>query len=810
MMMPTIRKAERNTARFFLTALALILGPIPSARAGQDPPQLTTAWNHSKFNLDVAGVVGRSNIVLQSPNLEHEQAMPLGNGRLGVAVWSEDGLTTQLNRADTLPLRLSPGQVVLPGLKKLTAAADYGARLDLYDGEFIEHGAGMTATVYVQSDADVLVIEVKGADPNTPQTAVLRLWTPRNPKINTQGDIGVVSELWKDSIEAGASENTFGSLAAVTAQGRDVSVAHDGPLGVKVSFFPNRDGSFRILVTSPRWSGGDAVKAARKLLPHRLAPPAQHRLWWHDFWNHVGLMKLHSADHSAEYMENLRLIDLYTAAAESLGPIPGSQAGIGDLFSSLRDQHQWGPSAFWHWNLRMQVAANLGAGAYRLNDSYFSLYRDNLQNMKAWTHEHMNGRPGICVPETMRFNGQGFENETWLHGGAPLNCAADFKPYYNARTITTGAEVSLWIWRQYLATGDRTFLAANYPVMAASARFLLNYAAVAADGTLHTYPANAHENQWDVHDPTTDIAAMRALFPVVMQAAELLKTDSDLTRQIGSAIPRLLPFPRVDEAQTKLLTEADATGHDVVAASYDPGAPIHNTENTGLEPVWPYSLVGDSGPLHDLALRTYLNRPNKMDNDWSNDPIHAARLGLPEEVRSTLLELTEKYQAYPSGLAQFIGPEFYVEQIGVVAAALQEALVQDYDGIVRVAPAWPKDWDIDGVVYIQHRSKVDVQMRGGVPVTVVIEAGLPGLLRVRNPWPGMPVEVVSGEDGHHLVQPSTESILEVPVEGGKAYVVEPAGHPLATLPFSVVSGVSGKDPKVLGTRSIGTASPAAK
>jgi hypothetical protein len=33
--------------------------------------------------------------------------MPLGNGRLDVAVWSGDGFTAQLNRADTLPDRLS-------------------------------------------------------------------------------------------------------------------------------------------------------------------------------------------------------------------------------------------------------------------------------------------------------------------------------------------------------------------------------------------------------------------------------------------------------------------------------------------------------------------------------------------------------------------------------------------------------------------------------------------------------------------------------------------------------------------------------
>jgi len=71
-----------------------------------------------------------------------------------------------------------------------------------------------------------------------------------------------------------------------------------------------------------------------------------------------------------------------------------------------------------------------------------------------------------------------------------------------------------------------------------------------------------------------------------------------------------------------------------------------------------------------------------------------------------------------------MGPEFYVEQFGVVATALQEALVQDYDGLVRVRPGLAKDWEGDGTVYIQQGSRVDVQMRGGQPVWVINQGRL--------------------------------------------------------------------------------------
>src|SRR5882724_3922362 len=72
-----------------------------------------TAWRDGKFHVDAAGLIGRSDIILGQPNNEAGQAMPLGNGSLGVAVWSENGFTAQLNRADTLPSRYSPGQVVI-------------------------------------------------------------------------------------------------------------------------------------------------------------------------------------------------------------------------------------------------------------------------------------------------------------------------------------------------------------------------------------------------------------------------------------------------------------------------------------------------------------------------------------------------------------------------------------------------------------------------------------------------------------------------------------------------------------------------
>jgi hypothetical protein len=757
--------------------------------------------------VDVAAVIGQSDIVLARPNKEAGQAMPLGNGRLGVAVWSQDGLTAQLNRADTLPDRLSPGQVVLPGLDALIQAKDYSGRLDLYDGEFQEHGGGMTAKAYVQPDTDVLVIEVTGANPDQTQSALLKLWAPRKPKTAVTGRIGVLSQSWIDNQRPGSSGRPFGSLSTITAAGRNVSVAVTNPLTITVSFKPYTDGHFRIFVAAPHYDGRqDPLHAVQSALASASAPG--HRLWWHKYWNRAAMIKVSSSDGAGEYMENLRDIYLFDAAAEKGVEYPGSQAGVADMLSSARDAHRWDSSAFWHWNLRMQVAANIGAGLPDLNATYFNLYREDLPTIEQWTRQNMNGRPGACIPETMRFNGPGIEYESsWKPISIGRDCDAAFKPYYNARTLSTGAEVSLWVWRQYLATGDRGFLARNYPVMAASARFLLAYQKLGPDGLLHTSPSNAHETQWDVTDPTTDIAAARALYLVTIKAAMLLGKDPDLVRKLRAALPEIPPFPRTQAtgASTLLPPSADAAGQDVIAESYLPAAKNHNAENIGLEPVWPYNLIGDTSPLFALARRTYEHRLFRSVADWSFDPIQAARLDMGSEVGTTLEQITERSQHSINGLANWDKEygEFYVEQTGVVAAALQEMLVQDYDGLIRIAPAVPPGWNVDGSVYVRGRTKVDVQVADGVVMTAVIESGTAQNLRVRNPWPGQAADIVSGRGGMRVVKASSGPVLSFHAHAGVSYLLQRADFPVSSMRFSPVSGTPAHAAKRLGRVQIG-------
>ena len=129
--------------------------------------------------------------------------------------------------------------------------------------------------------------------------------------------------------------------------------------------------------------------------------------------------------------------------------------------------------------------------------------------------------------------------------------------------------------------------------------------------------------------------------------------------------------------------------------------------------------------------------------------------------------------------------------------------MQDYDGVIRIAPAIPPGWDFDGSVYVRGRTKVDVQTRNGAVSTVVIEAGTTQSLKVRNPWPGKAVDVISGKTGEKIVKDATSEVLEFAVNAGTSYLIENRDDIGASKKFAPVTGTPASSAKKLGPVQIG-------
>ena len=70
---------DPNWKSSYLAVVCMSFALFVSARA-QLPSTSDTGWNNGKFHVDVAAVISRSDIVLDAPNTQAREAMPLGNG----------------------------------------------------------------------------------------------------------------------------------------------------------------------------------------------------------------------------------------------------------------------------------------------------------------------------------------------------------------------------------------------------------------------------------------------------------------------------------------------------------------------------------------------------------------------------------------------------------------------------------------------------------------------------------------------------------------------------------------------------------
>jgi len=210
-------------SRFLAMAAGIAIAvPVAVSIQPAGAATVTTAWQNGSFSLNPSGVVSESDVVLGAANTASSQSLPLGNGSLGVAAWAANGFTAQLNRSDTMPYRLSPGQVNIPGLSTMTSASNFSGTLDLYNGVLDETGGGMSLQAWVPAGKDELIVNVTGANPSTQETATLNLWSGRSPSTAASGAIGSLAQTWTDT-QTGISGQTFGAMAAITAGGQNVS-----------------------------------------------------------------------------------------------------------------------------------------------------------------------------------------------------------------------------------------------------------------------------------------------------------------------------------------------------------------------------------------------------------------------------------------------------------------------------------------------------------------------------------------------------------------------------------------------------------
>lgn len=118
-----------------------------------------------------------------------------------------------------------------------------------------------------------------------------------------------------------------------------------------------------------------------------------------------------------------------------------------------------------------------------------------------------------------------------------------------------GAWLCLHLWEHYRFNGNDSRLAEFYPIMKGAALFLLDYMIEAKDGHLITCPSVSPENTYILPNgesgtlcagPAMDSQITRELFQACVDASGILGTDDEFRVELEAALQRI-PVPRVSE-----------------------------------------------------------------------------------------------------------------------------------------------------------------------------------------------------------------------------------------------------------------------
>lgn len=446
-----------------------------------------------------------------------------------------------------------------------------------------------------------------------------------------------------------------------------------------------------------------------------------HEQWWTDFWDRSWIHVTGTTD--ADKVSQSYAIQRYMTACAGRGAQPikfnGSLFTVGgdlpDGTSSSEGNHDpdyraWG-ACFWNQNTRLVYWPLIATGDYDLLSPWFNMYVHALPLVKDRTQLYFHHDGGAFI-ETMYFWGLPNINDFgWNNNGVELQ--SEWMRYH----VQGGLEVLAQMLDRYDYTQDSEFARDNLLPMADTVvTWYDQHWRRGPDGKILMSPAQSLETyQRNAVNPTPDIAGLMSVLPRLLALPSNLSSQTQ--RSLWTNVQKDLPaIPMGTTAKGKLPPkgQGDDSGRPTIlpARAY---SETRNSENPELYTVFPYRLYGVGKPDLDLARDTFNARLFPFEKCWGQDGTQSATLGLTDEAEKVVLkEFTsygdEQFRWFWSKNNDWI-PDMDNGGSGMIT--LQLMLMQCDGKRIQLLPAWPSGWTADFRLHAPYQTTVEGHVEGG-------------------------------------------------------------------------------------------------